>query len=78
MLTAEDINRLDDLDASDLSEYLLNRFDHGLVVLMSCDEDEGNDVRCQWNGNSHTVAGLAVHAQMVVIDRFKESSKKDG
>lgn len=53
---------LSDYSHEELITELLTRCDHGLVVVMFADRDEGNTVIRNWRGNAHTVAGLALDA----------------
>lgn len=61
----------------ELLEELLSRVDHGLVVLKRVMTDElQHDIR-RWKGNSHTVAGMALHAQIAVLDELEESYEEE-
>ncbi len=64
---------LDLIPLRELTDAILRRADHGIVVLLKVDGagPGWNEYIRRWRGNSHTVAGLAMDGAHSAIKDFK-------
>jgi hypothetical protein len=67
---------LSDYSHEELMLELLNRCDHGAIVLMFADAAEGNTVFRQWGGNVYTVAGLAMDTATAALNNGRGNNLK--
>ena len=55
-----------------LSDELLSRSDHGLIVLLTERTEDTHFIVRKWTGNSFTIAGLASDISTIVLDEYHE------
>ena len=64
---------LEFISTEDLIDELLNRHDHGAIVLLKTEaKPDVNLIERRWVGNSHTVVGLMFDTSQLVLDDMHE------
>lgn len=61
---------LEDYSLDELIDEVMRRSDIGIISLMDLDEREGDAIRRQWVGNTHTCIGLAQDMCYVLMRHF--------